>query len=221
MPGPAIMAALLAAMVAAAAWAAVSYVTGYEKIWMSVGAGVLVGAAARWWGGRGVRAALVCGAIGGVAIVGGKVLTARLALPGVIAPKITPLLQREAYDEMRFEAEQFASMNEGDDVRIFMIAYGYTQATEPHDILGYEVDHFFKHEAPSLRRLHAEKMTYEQWRLMMREKAVNRMVASISVKQIVKGFSWMDWVMLATGVLTAFALLLEPKQAEPTEPAQA
>ncbi|ABC29693.1 conserved hypothetical protein [Hahella chejuensis KCTC 2396] len=205
----AIAAAAGAALLGALLWKAIAMTTGYEFSLIAWGIGGAVGFAALALGGRGLVTGVACGLLAFLAIMGGKYMVIQSFQESwfeILADSGEIELQdfRPVYDSVIQAANSYQTdVTDDDSLRNFMIEYGYTEASEPSEVVQFEIDDFKRDFEPELRRVALENPSFEQWVKV----TFSQEIEGYSTFQLMReDFGLLDILFLFLGVGTAFQM---------------
>ncbi|AZZ92898.1 hypothetical protein EUZ85_20070 [Hahella sp. KA22] len=205
----AIGAAAGAALIGAVLWKVIAMSTGYEFSLIAWGIGGAVGFAALAMGGRGISTGIACGALAFLAIMGGKYMVIQSIQENwfeILADSGEINMQdfRPVYDSVIQAAHSYQTdVTDDDSLRNFMVEYGYTEASEPSEVVQFEIDDFKREFEPELRKVALENPSFEQWV----QATFSQEFQEYSTFQLMReDFGLLDMLFLFLGVGTAFQM---------------
>ncbi|WLQ16730.1 hypothetical protein O5O45_12460 [Hahella aquimaris] len=205
----AIGAAAGAALLGALLWKVIVMSTGYEFSLIAWGIGGAVGFAALAMGGRGIATGIACGVLAFLAIMGGKYMAIQSIQENWFeiltdSGEIDVQDFRPVYDSVIQAAHSYQTdVTDDDSLRNFMIEYGYTEASEPSEVVQFEIDDFKRDFEPELRKVASENPSFEQWV----KATFSQEFEGYSTFQLMReDFGLLDVLFLFLGVGTAFQM---------------
>ncbi|MBU6954030.1 hypothetical protein [Hahella sp. HN01] len=205
----AVAAAAGAAIIGALLWKVIVLATGSEYGLIAWGIGGAVGFAALAMGGRGLANGIACGVLAFLAITGGKYMAIQSIQDNwfeILADSGEIELQdfRPVYDSVIQAAHSYQTdVTDDDSLRNFMIEYGYTEASEPSEVVQFEIDDFKREFEPELRKVALENPSFEQWV----QATFSQEFQEYSTFQLMReDFGLLDILFLFLGVGTAFQM---------------
>ena len=201
---------LAAAGAGALVWAAVSYFTGREVGYVAWGLGLLVGMATAKFGGRGMASACAAAVLTVAGIAGGKLLGTRFFVEKGVAEVYEATFTPELHAELVRDADDFAELDgsAGDaELRQFMFEHNYGTAGSADDVPEEELQAFLAIDAPQLRELHSQRLSFEDWRAQRIEEDRRAFDEEFSIVQAsLDELGPIDLVFVVLGVTTAFGV---------------
>lgn len=202
---------LAAAGAGALVWAAVSYFTGYEVGYVAWGLGLLVGVAMAKLGGRGMASACAAAVLTAAGIAGGKLLGMRFVVEQGFAEVCEATFTPELHAELVRDAADFAELDgsTGDaELCQFMVEHSYGTADTAEDVEAEELQGFLAVDAPQLRELHSQRLSFEDWRAQRIEEGRQAFAEEFSIVQAnLDELGPIDLVFVVLGVTTAFGIV--------------
>ena len=206
-----LVAASLAALVGMLVWAGVSFFTGYEVGYVAWGVGLLVGLATVRFGGRGMTSAGVAAGLTVAGIAGGKLLGTSFVADSELEKGCQETFTGELYQELVADAAAFAQLPEDVDereIRRFMIEHYYSGADSLSQVQPEELKTFLSNDAPKLRKLHSNKLSFEDWYAQCEADSREAFEETFSVVQAnIDELDAIDLVFVFLGVSTAFGMV--------------
>jgi len=148
--------------------------------------------------------ALSCAALALVTIIGGKALTLSALhsqYSGIFQHENIEQFKQMAYEDEKALATLF--MNEvfnDQEQKAFMVAQGYSEATEVNGVTEEELAEFETDTLPNFLAFDDNNLSFEQW-----VDATEEYDQNISPWGFIKAhIGWLDWVFLFLGVGTAY-----------------
>lgn len=224
----AILAAAGVAVVGAAVWALIAYLTEYEIGWIAWGIGAGAGGAAVAVGGRGAPVAVSAAVLSLVAIFGGKYAAVYSSLPHFGREALrAEVFTSSHYDTVKEDAAAFAALGADPvdaQLRAFMVDHGFTEAGNPQEIDPEELKVFVAEQAPELREFQRDQPEFSVWQALMVERYLPRMLVEMrshiipAIREQLSGFDLL-WIFL--GVTSSFGLVMRVTKQEAAERQQA
>jgi hypothetical protein len=210
----AILAAAGGAALGAGLWALISNLTGYEIGYVAWAVGGLVGGGAAVAGGRGSTSGVVCAAFAVVAILSGRWIAFQSSSLPELRDQLGTMLTQEVYAETMTDARDLAAIHSDEQIPQFMVDHEYTEAEHAEDVHPGEAAAFRSEVAPELRKLHAEKPSYQAWRDKTIDSAVDGVKEAASPMDLKDSLGLIDIIFGFLGVATAFRLGGQPMPSE-------
>ena len=209
----ALLVAAIGAFVGAAIWAVIAATTGYEVGYVAWGIGLLVGFGAKIAGGVGKPLAAACAGLALIGIFGGKMMAVRYDFAKQTKAMLEALTSKERYQEDLRDAADFAALKSEDEYAAFMVTHKYIDDEQPAPkVTAEDVQEFKEHSVPHLKKLHADKPSYEQWRESCNANLAENFRPSISMSGMARvamsQLGAMDLVFALLGVATAYRVAL-------------
>lgn len=200
-------AAAVAALIGAFVWKFIAVAFEYEHSLVALGIGAAVGYAALAMGSRGQLCGIVCGVLALVSILGGKYM----AVDSFLNQELDFLSEGFASEEYQAIMDEQANIaayyvenvHTDDELRVFMVDYGYSEEYSPELITQQEVDDFRSHVAPMLEGVAQGDFDVAGW---MRDTYAKEL-ENVSTWDIVKeSLGFIDFLFLFFGVGAAYKL---------------
>ena len=195
------------ALVGAWIWKIIAVVFNYELGLIAWAIGGMVGYAALAMGSRGQLCGIVCAVLALVSIMGGKFM----AVGDLLEQELDMLAAQvasEEYQAVLKEQETAAryyvqEVNSDEDLRAFMVDYGYSEQYSPDLVAPHEIEDFRTNVAPMLDDMADGDFDMAAWIRRSFEKEME----NVSTWDLVKdSLGLMDIAFLFLGVATAFKL---------------
>ena len=206
----ALVASTIAALIGALVWKFVAVTFEYEFGLIAWGIGGAVGAAGAIAGARGMLAGVMCAVLAFGSIVVGK-YWAYDAFIDQVQESIYEVSENGEYDDEMYsyyieemEDARLFVRGSGTDtfVRQFMVDREYTYETNPASVSSDEVADFREYTEPWLRKLAAERPSYEEWQTDSAE-----VFEDMSPWELMfADFGILDILFIFLGIGTAFRL---------------
>lgn len=204
---PAIGAAAVAALIGAFVWKFIAVAFEYEHSLVAIGIGAAVGYAALAMGSRGQLCGIVCGALALVSILGGKYMAVDSFLKQEL-DFLTEGFSSEEYQAIMDEQANIAAyyvenVHTDDELRVFMVDYGYSEEYAPEQVTQQEIDAFKSDVVPMLEGVAQGDFDVAGW---MQDTYAKQM-ENVSTWDIVQGsLGFIDFLFLFFGVGAAYKL---------------
>ncbi len=202
-----LLVATLAAVVGAAAWGGITYLTNYEIGYVAWGIGLLVGVGAKIGGSSGKLAGVCCGLLALASIFAGKVLAIDFSAPAEVRKGVADSATPEMFNEMSADATAFAALTSENQHAAFMIERNYAEGQNAGEVSPEQLAYFRSASVPILLWMHAEKPAYEAWK----DRFVNDVSATYLAQMPSAQFAFaelgiIDIIFAVLGVGTAYKL---------------
>jgi hypothetical protein len=191
----------IAALIGALLWKGITVAFDYELgiIAWAIGGGI--GFAVAFSGNRGQAAAIFCGIMALVSILGGKYLfysSLQNQMNEWLADSSQDL--HLLYIEEMSDAKALKAVSSEADMRQYMVDYGYSEASIVDSITAEELNQFQNDIAPRLIGFADLPPSYEEWY----QSTIEASLGSVSPLDILKeSFGFIDFVFLFLGISTA------------------
>ena len=214
----AFMGAVGAALLGAAIWGGIAYLTGYEVGYVAWGIGFIVGFGAKALGAKGHTAGVICAGLALLSIFTGKMFTLRMVVGNEVEKAARQHLTQEVYRTVQRDAADFALVESEDAYPAFMASHGYSKSQNPAEVTKKELVEFKRASAPRLREFQKEQPDFHAWR----RAAVDAAMAEISLPGLLRdSLHPFDLLFAFLGIVTAFRVVTVKREVPPPEPAAA
>lgn len=205
MPVPALVAAVVAAIVGAGVWGVITVATNSELGIIAWGIGIIVGLAGGRLSGGGPVVGIVCAALALGSIFGGKLFATELVLKNGFRNELDVSLER--YETLMEKSEAFAKVDSKEGYPQFMLDHEYTEATSVGDVTEEEIEGFELFVEPTLRRLQDDEPSFETWRESWPDDAYAIFRSQVPLTRLViEELNFIDVIFALLGLGTAFKL---------------
>jgi len=153
-----IVGAIVAGIIGALIWGAISFFTGYEIGYVAWGIGFLVGMGVVVTGGGSPMAGIMSAVVALVAILGGKALAVKFEIDKSINEVAT-----QSFSEYEQSAAKYAALEEGASYAQFLVDEEWTDAKKAEDVPAGEVEDFELVWVPFLEAITDGSVTSENW----------------------------------------------------------
>lgn len=208
-----VVGASIGAIAGALIWGGIAYGTGYEVGFVAWGIGALVGGIAAASGEQSFRMGVICSFLTLASIFAGKMLAVSWVVHSEqekALAQLEGLINEELHDLQCAESADLAQLESEADYPHFMIENEYTDAETAEMIPAEELTYFQDETAPFLRRIHAEKPTYEEWREEQLENMRTTMSSSVGsndlAQAVMKNIGPIDGLFAVLGLFSAYRL---------------
>ncbi len=197
-------AALFGGTIGAAAWAAISRLTGLEIGYAAWGIGLLVGYAAKYFGGKGKTTAVSCALVSLASILGGKGLSTADAIRQAFHAELP-----QAYENHVREAQAYHSDASDAEIAKFMIENNYSEHAEATAIQPDDIKAFRTNVGTSLEDFAKKMPALSEWANSPEVQEMKAYYLSLknvtsSVKQSLNAI---DLIFGGLGVVTAYQVV--------------
>ncbi|MEJ2621484.1 MAG: hypothetical protein P8163_14835 [Candidatus Thiodiazotropha sp.] len=196
-----LIAGAAAALIGALLWKGITVAIDYELGFIAWIIGGGIGFAVAFSGNRGQAAAVFCGVMALVAILGGKYLFfsgLQNQVGEIIADSSADL--HLLYAEEMSDAKALAAVNGEADTRQFMVDHGYSEASSADSVTREELDQFQNEITPRLVGFSDLPPSYDEWY----QSTIEENFESISpIDILIESFDFFDAIFLFLGISTA------------------
>lgn len=203
----ALLGATLGAIAGAVMWGAITYTTGYEVGFVAWGIGLLVGWGAVRIGAPGRTTGFACAALALCSIFAGKMFAVEWSVPGAVRDVAAETFTREAYEEARVDAADFAVLDGPEAYAAFMVTHGYTDVDALEAITPADVEAFEASAVPALVAMHNDQPDYATWRDGMIDWTTEAALEAMPIMDlVVADLGVFDVIFALLGLMTAFRI---------------
>ncbi|MET0067810.1 MAG: hypothetical protein ABW076_15805 [Candidatus Thiodiazotropha sp.] len=196
-----VLSGAVAALIGAMLWKGIAIAIDYELGLIAWAIGGGIGFVVAFSGSRGQAAAVYCGVLALVAILGGKYL-----FYADLQSNLGELLAGSAdefhalYAEELADAEALESVSGEEEQRSFMLMHGYTEARDTESISWEELEQFQNETMPRLMSFADMPPSYEEWY----QTTIEANLSAVSPTDLMKeSFDFIDALFLFLGISTA------------------
>jgi hypothetical protein len=200
-----IITGVVAALVGALIWKGIAMMFGIELGIIAWGIGGAIGFVMAVSGGRGQTAAVVCGMLALLAIMGGKYMVyseLQSQVSDVLAESSGAMY--EVYENELKAAKAYTEVRDEQELRQFMVDYAYTDSSYSEDVTADEIAEFHEHVESRLKSYAYTQPDYDEW---YKDTIEDDLLQNLSPMGVMKeSFGLIDLLFLFLGVTTAARL---------------
>lgn len=203
-------AASVTAVCGALVWMAIAMMSGYELSLIAWGIGGAIGFAAAFFGSKGQKAGIICGALAFVAILGGKYLVIdsfASQFENVFETEFMEGGLQEAYAYMTEEAELYTTeVTDDESLRQFIAENEYSESYEAAEVTAEEINYFKEEIVPGFDYIQENDPNYEEWFDHTMGEAMADIESLSTWSILVEDLGALDLLFLFLGIATAYQL---------------
>jgi hypothetical protein len=204
--------ASLGALLGAAGWGLLAWLTGLEIGYAAIGVGALVGLFARSAGGRGPALGAGCAVLVLASILTGKILAARLYVGDYVRTE-QARFDRAMYDRISKAAAEIAGGTPENRYARLLVELGWTEASDASQVGKEEIAAFRENDIPNLRRWNNLPPRFEAWQEERRESVRENILANVSYRKVLtSSIGALDLLFAAIGISTALRISGEKRK---------
>jgi len=204
--------AALAAVLAAALWAVVTWLTDYEVGYFAIGVGFIVGLAAARAGGRGTAVATGAAGLTILAVLGGKLIATKLYLERELSGARAEYFGEVQYREVQRDALAWQELGpdaSNAELTQFIPAHQCSKFIDPDgSVSANGLAAFREGTQPYLAQFVAQAPTFEEWQAAMFGLYRSDVLAEVGLLTIlIENLDLFDVLFVALALSTAFRLV--------------